>query len=101
MDHTRLGMEFVKVGAFLYAMRYIVAALFIGPGLKSWDSRSFKASYEYVGNELTIWAVVCVFLGVCVWVLPRLWRMVGATTASPSGTAQAPPVDEDDRVFGG
>ncbi|MBB6049158.1 hypothetical protein [Armatimonas rosea] len=59
-----MGMEFLKIAAFLFAARYVAAALFMGPGLKNWDSSLFEASYRYVGNELTVLAGVCAVLGV-------------------------------------
>jgi hypothetical protein len=58
------GVELLKIGAFLFAMRYVSAALFMGPGLKNWDSNLFKASYGYVGNGLTNWAIIFGIAGV-------------------------------------
>ena len=59
-----VGMEFLKIAAFLFAARHVAAALFMGPGLKNWDSELFGASYRFVGNELTVLSGVCVVLGV-------------------------------------
>ncbi len=63
MKYDRLGVEFIKIAAFLYAVRFIAAAL-MGPGLKSWDPNLFNLSYASIGGELTSLAFVLATIGV-------------------------------------
>ena len=63
MKYDRIGASLFAIAAFLYAMRFITAALFMGPGLTSWDYPLFDAAYNYVGNGLTNWAVVALVAG--------------------------------------
>ena len=63
MKYDRLGVEFVKIGAFLYAVRFIAAAL-MGPGLRDFDPKLFNLSYRCIGGELTFAAIVSVITGV-------------------------------------
>jgi len=58
MKYDRIGATLLAIAAFLYAMRYIAAALFMGPGLTNWDYSLFEAAYGYVGDGLTNWAVI-------------------------------------------
>lgn len=85
----RMGMELVKVGAFLYAMRYLAAAIFIGPGAKSWSAEHFDRSYGYVGSGLTVWAIVCVVAGVGLWI----GALIEASSRKPSRSIEQAPVD--------
>ena len=64
MKYDYVGIELLKIAAFLFAARYITAALFIGPGLKNWDSGLFEASYNYVGSGLTIGAGISAAAGI-------------------------------------
>lgn len=64
MKYDYVGVELLKIAAFLYAARFVAAALFMGPGLKNWDRRLFTASYEYVGTELTIAAAIAAIGGI-------------------------------------
>ena len=70
-----LGCTLLCISAFLYAVRYIAAALYVGPGSKSWSSRLFSSSYEYVGTGLTRWAVISLLLAIVCFIvcLGRLW----------------------------
>ena len=63
MKYDRIGATLFGVAAFLYAMRYIAAALFMGPGLSNWDYSLFEAAYGYVGDGLTNWAVAALVAG--------------------------------------
>ena len=63
MKYDRIGTTFFAIAAFLYAARYIAAALFMGPGLTNWDYPLFEAAYNYVGDGLTNWAVVALVIG--------------------------------------
>jgi hypothetical protein len=63
------GIEFLKIAAFLYAMRYVVAALFMGPGLSSWNKHLFNSAYKYVGSDLTVWAAISALIGMFIIVI--------------------------------
>ena len=63
MKYDRVGVTLLAIAAFLYAMRYIAAALFMGPGLKNWDFSLFEAAYAYIGDGLTNWAVMALIGG--------------------------------------
>ena len=63
MKYDRIGATLLASAAFLYAMRYIAAALFMGPGLSNWDYSLFEAAYSYVGDGLTNWAVIALIGG--------------------------------------
>jgi len=63
MRYDTVGGMLLFTSAFLYAARYIAAALFMGPGLKSWGVDLFQASYSYVGNGLTTWAILALIAG--------------------------------------
>ena len=63
MKYDRLGVEFLKIAALLYAARFIAAAL-MGPGLKKWEPELFNVSYQHIGKNLTSWAIVSAVIGV-------------------------------------
>ena len=63
MKYDRIGATLFAIAAFLYAMRYIAAALFMGPGLTDWDYSLFEAAYGYIGDGLTNWALVALVAG--------------------------------------
>ncbi len=63
MRYDIVGGMLLWISAFLYAARYMAAALFMGPGLKNWDVRLFQAAYRYVGNGLTTWAMLALIAG--------------------------------------
>jgi hypothetical protein len=56
MKYDLVGSMLIFTSAFLYAVRYITAAIFMGAGLKNWSTDLFHAAYGYVGNELTMWS---------------------------------------------
>ncbi len=64
MRYDRLGVEFIKIAAFLQIARYICVAL-MGPGRQGrWEPSLFKTAYPYVAPGLTSWAILCVTIGV-------------------------------------
>ncbi|TAK32803.1 MAG: hypothetical protein EPO21_14500 [Chloroflexota bacterium] len=64
MRYDLVGAVLLGISAFLYASRYFAAALFMGPGLSNWNADLFRAAYGYVGDGLTRWAIVALFVGV-------------------------------------
>ncbi len=63
MTRRGVGLGFCGIAAFLFASRYVCAAIF-GTGVKSWDSSLFSAMYSYVGSDLTTAAVIALVAGV-------------------------------------
>ena len=81
MKYDHVGVELLKTAAFLYAARYVAAALFMGPGLKNWDGNLFHASYNYIGNGLTVWAIISAIVGVVMIVVSLAGKRSGKTDA--------------------
>ena len=53
----------LAIAAFLYAARYIAAAIF-GSGVLSWDRELFQALLQYVGNGPLVLGVIAAVLGI-------------------------------------
>jgi hypothetical protein len=70
-----VGFGFCAVAAFLFAARYVCAAIF-GSGVKSWDAGLFHAMYGYVGSGLTTAAVVSLVVGIVYLVAGELLDIV-------------------------
>lgn len=66
MKHEIIGSTLIFTSAFLYASRFIAAAIFIGPGLKGWSDGLFEDSYRYVGSELTIFSIIALVVGITI-----------------------------------
>lgn len=64
MRYDTIGSSLIFTSAFLYAMRYVTAAIFMGPGLSSWNHKLFQSSYDYVGGNLTILSSVALVAGI-------------------------------------
>ncbi|MBK1814475.1 hypothetical protein JIN84_02545 [Luteolibacter yonseiensis] len=77
MKHQNLGIGLLKIGSFLYATRYIAAALLMGPRqnmeLNDWV---FNEGYRLVGGELTFFAFASVLCGVAVLAYPYVRGIV-------------------------
>jgi len=63
MTRRSMGFGFCAIAAFLFASRYLCAAVF-GSGVRSWSSGLFRAMYGYVGPGLSIAASVALVAGV-------------------------------------
>lgn len=61
MSRRKTGALFISTAAFLYAARFIAAAIF-GCGVSSWNAELFSAMLQYVGPEL--WYAAAAFLAV-------------------------------------
>lgn len=53
MNKRIAGVMFCLIAGGLFAIRYIVAALFMS-GVSSWNAMNFAAGLEYQGNGLLI-----------------------------------------------
>ena len=51
MNKRTAGVMFCLIAGELFAIRYIVAALFMS-GVSSWNAMNFAAGLEYQGNGL-------------------------------------------------
>ena len=71
MSHRTSGLTFIAIGAFLYAVRYLAAAIFMS-NVSSWNAQLFDHSLGYVGQELLIIAFASAILGG--WILFRVER---------------------------
>ena len=76
MRYDIVGSVLLFASAFMYAARYIAAALFIGPGLRNWDEGLFRAAYSYVGNGLSTWALISLIAGIALLVVGAVVKSV-------------------------
>ena len=65
MNKRAAGVVFICVAAFLYASRYIVAAIYMS-GVLSWDAELFSNGLEYVGSSLLILSIISLVVG-CIY----------------------------------
>lgn len=63
MTKRGAGIGLIAVAAFLFAMKYVSAAIF-GSGVLSWDASLFNAMLQYVGPGLSNWARIALVAGV-------------------------------------
>jgi hypothetical protein len=68
MNRRITGTIFLAIAAFLYAARYLTAAIY-GSGVTSWNPEIFRSMLSYVGNNLLILSVVFALAGLAylVW----------------------------------
>lgn len=62
MSRRGVGAVFVVIAAFLFATRFVVAAIF-GSNVSSWNAELFNAMLQYVDQGLTPASAVSLFLG--------------------------------------
>jgi hypothetical protein len=62
MSRRKTGATLIAVAAFLYAARFIAAAIFSG-GISSWDADLFNAMLQYVGPDLWYAAAIALAAG--------------------------------------
>jgi hypothetical protein len=64
MRYDIVGAILLYISAFLYASRYITAAI-----LQSGRPGGFNSCYDYVGDGLTTWSMLALFagLGIILW----------------------------------
>ncbi len=63
MSRRVAGVGFCFIGAFLFATRYLSAAIF-GSGVTSWNQNLFGSMLEYVGNTLTVLSIISLIVGI-------------------------------------
>ena len=73
MSDRGVGLAFLAMGAFLFAARYVTAAIFMS-GVSSWSAHLFDRGLSYVGPWLTILALASAILGSLFFVRGELDR---------------------------
>lgn len=63
MNKRTAGVMFCLIAGVLFAIRYIVAALFMS-GVLSWNAMIFAAGLEYQGNGLLIFSIISLVVGI-------------------------------------
>ena len=71
MSRRITGIGLIFVSAFLYATRYLVAAV-MGSSMINWDAGSFSAMLQYVGRGLVQWSLVSLVGGLIYMVWAEL-----------------------------
>lgn len=64
MSRRLTGVIFCGVAAILYAARYLTAAIYGSGQQNTWSAQLFGALLGYVGNDLTVAAIVALIVGV-------------------------------------
>ena len=63
MDRRSVGVAFCFISAFLFATRYISAAIF-GSNVISWDEGIFSAMLTSIGSSLTTLSIISLIIGI-------------------------------------
>ncbi len=63
MSKRAAGVAFCGIAAFLFATRYLAAAIFSSGG-SSWDKQLFQAMLEYVGTVPITLSIIALAFGV-------------------------------------
>ncbi len=88
MSRRATGMAFLAIAAFLFATRYIAAALY-SPPIGPWDEQQFAHYLGYVGDLPWQLAGVALLAGIgyLLWAERSAWR-----ARHPPGRSEQPPV---------
>jgi hypothetical protein len=70
MFHRTSGLTFIAIGAFLYAVQYLAAAILMS-NVNTWSAERFDTMRGYVGVEPLVIASASGLLGG--WILFRVW----------------------------
>jgi hypothetical protein len=62
MSRRNTGVSFIAIAAFLFATRFVSAAIW-GIGLNSWSADRFATFLSYVDQGLTLWSIVALVVG--------------------------------------
>lgn len=63
MNRRATGVAFIAIAAFLFATRYLAAAIF-GSGISSWSEQLFQSMLEYVGTTLVTLSGISLVVGI-------------------------------------
>jgi hypothetical protein len=78
MHRRTAGMMFIGIAAFLYATKYISAALFAS-NVSSWDRSLFRTMLSYVGNGPILFSILSLIMGLVYLVTAEFenqWRAI-------------------------
>ncbi len=75
MSRRTAGICLIFTAAFLYAVRYLSAAIF-GAGVASWSEDLFQAMFRYVGSGLSVASTFALIAGIAylVWAEVEAFR---------------------------
>lgn len=73
MNRRAAGVAFVAIAAFLFATRYVTAAIF-GSSVNSWSRELFHSMLRYTGNALLVMSIVALIAGVIYLVIGELQK---------------------------
>ncbi len=73
MDRRFTGIGFCGIAAFLYASKYIAAAIY-GSSQTTWNSELFQGLLHYVGNSLNVLSIIALIVGIIYLVLAEVRR---------------------------
>lgn len=74
MGRRATGMVFIGIAAFLYAVRYVSAAIY-GSGTQGWSREMFSYLLDYVGTAPKTLSILALIVGI----LYLLWAEIGRT----------------------
>jgi hypothetical protein len=63
MNRRGTGTVFCVIAAFLFAVRYVCAAIW-GSGTASWDADLFNTMMGYVGSTVTVLSIIAALIGI-------------------------------------
>ena len=63
MSRRGAGMGFIGISSFLFAAKFITAAIF-GSGVASWNSDLFASMLNYVDQGLSIASIIALIVGI-------------------------------------
>ncbi len=73
MERRATGLGFCAIAAFLYAAKYIAAAIY-GSGQTTWSGELFHGLLSYVGTGLTISSVLALIVGIVYLIASEIRR---------------------------
>lgn len=68
MKRRTTGCVFVVIAAYLYAVRFLAAAIYVS-NMQNHGQDIFQRSMSYVGSDLHLWALFALIIGVTYLVL--------------------------------
>lgn len=73
MNHKTMGMIFICISVFLYAVRYLAAAIF-GSNLTSWSKEMFDSMLTYVGKGPLVLSWISLIVGILCFLGPSIGK---------------------------
>lgn len=79
MSRRTTGTFLLVIAAILYMSRYLTAAIF-GSSTQGWNADFFNALLRYVGNNLVVWSLAALILGLIYMIWAEVETLVQAKT---------------------